>query len=276
MIHKITAIFELKSHAMKVMDHLYFWVAILILLTLVFGISSGNYIESFYFVAMLLPVVVGTAYFFNNYLAPRYLFQKKIFRFIVYAVYMLIVSLYLEMIVITLAFIFLANYQYKNMNPVSANVFVLAITLYCIVFLYGFILLARRWSVSQKVIQALEAEKARQQDNFLLVRVDRQTIKIIRDNIEYLESIGDYVKIITIAAKPLITKEKISKLHERLPASFLRIHRSYIVNSDKIQSYNAEQLRVKDILLPISRTYKKSTMNALQGKTTWHESVDSE
>jgi DNA-binding LytR/AlgR family response regulator len=259
---------------MQAVNHVSFWVAILIILTLVFGSPGGNYIESFYFVSMLLPVVVGTAYFFNYYLAPRFLFQKKIFRFVLYSIYMLVVSLYLEMIVITVAFIFLANYQYKNMNPATTNVFVLAITLYCIVFLYGFILLARRAFNNQQVIQALEAEKAKQQDNCLLVRVDRQTVKIIRDDIEYLESLGDYVKITTTAARPLVTKEKISKLNERLPASFLRIHRSYIVNSHKILSYNAEQLRVKDVCLPISRTYKKSVLQTLEGKTAWQESLE--
>jgi len=158
------------------------------------------------------------------------------------------------------------------MNPVTANVFVLAITLYCIVFLYGFILLVRRSMVSQRVIQAFEAEKVKQQEDFLLVRVDRQTVKLLRDNIEYLESIGDYVKITIDTPKSLITKEKISKLQEKLPASFLRIHRSFIVNSHKVQSYNTEQLRVKDVELPISRTYKKSVLDALQGKTTWQES----
>jgi DNA-binding LytR/AlgR family response regulator len=108
------------------------------------------------------------------------------------------------------------------------------------------------------------------------VRIDRQTVKILRDDIEYLESIGDYVKITTHAARPLVTKEKISKLNEKLLASFLRIHRSYIVNSHKILSYNTEQLRVKDVYLPISRTYKKSVLEALQGKTAWQESIESD
>ena len=259
---------------MKMVHHVFFWVAVLLLLTFVFGSADGDYLMSFYFVAMLAPVAVGTSYFFNDYLAPCFLFQKKIFRFILYSIYMLVVSLYLEMIILTLAFIYLANYQYKNMNPVTSNVFVLALTLYCIVFLYGFILLARRSFINQKIIRAFEADKAKQQENFLMVRVDRKMAKLVQNNIEYLESMGDYVKITTSAPKPLITKEKISKLKERLPASFLRIHRSYIVNSDKIQSCNAEQLQVKDVYLPISRTYKKSVMEALQGKTIWQESVD--
>ena len=261
---------------MKILNHVLFWVAILSVLTVVFGSVNGNYLESFYFVAMLLPVVVGTAYFFNNYLAPHFLFKRKTFRFILYSIYLLIVSLYLEMIVITLAFIFLANYQYKNMNPVASNVFVLATALYCIVFFYGFILLVRRSFANQRVIQGFEADMAKQQTGFLLLRVDRQTVRVMQDEIAYLESMGDYVKITTAATRPLLTKEKISKLNERLPASFLRIHRSYIVNSGKIQSYNSEQLRIKDITLPISRTYKKTVLHALEGKVAWQSAADSD
>ncbi|SDM09196.1 LytTr DNA-binding domain-containing protein [Catalinimonas alkaloidigena] len=260
---------------MKHIHHVVFWVAVLLVLTFIFGVSGGSYLESFYFVAMLLPVVVGTSYFFNEYLAPRFLFQKKLLKFILYSVYMLVVSLYLEMIVVTLTFMYLANYQYKNMNPVTSNVFVLALTLYCIVFLYGFIQLARRAFRSQRLIQTFEEDKVKQEENFLQVRVDRKTVPLVRDEIAYLESMGDYVKIITTEAeKPLITKEKISKLQERLPASFLRIHRSYLVNRTKIQSYNAEQLQVHDVSLPISRTYKKSTLAALEGKILWQTSPD--
>ena len=52
-------------------------------------------------------------------------------------------------------------------------------------------------------------------------------------------------------------QEKISALAERLPSTFIRIHRSFLVNSDKISSYNAEEVRIGDLHLPIGRKYKK-------------------
>lgn len=249
---------------MKLFGQVLFWLLVILLLTLLFGSSDSNYTESFYFVAMLLPVIVGTSYFFNDYLVPRYLFKRRLFKFILYALYMLIISAWLEILVIMLAFVMLANYQYKNMNPVSTNVFVLAVTLYCIVLLYGFILLVLRSFRHQKRMQKLEEEIDKQKNDFLIVRAERKMNKIPRDEIEYLESLGDYVKIITSSGAPLITKEKISKLAEKLPDSFLRIHRSYIVNSNKIQAYNKEGISLKDnTQLPISRTYKKKVMDVL-------------
>ena len=63
--------------------------------------------------------------------------------------------------------------------------------------------------------------------------------------------------------EPIMTKEKISELQERLPDSFLRIHRSIIVNRDKIQSFNRELIVVKEVELPLSRKYKEEVMLTL-------------
>ncbi len=248
---------------MKAFSHALFWVTIVALLTLMFGSSYSNYVEPFLFVSMLLPVIAGTAYFFNYYLVPRYLFEKRTFKFALYSCYLLIVSLYLEMVVVIVAFVGLARYHYNHMVPLAADVPVLAVTLYGTVFLYGFTMLARKSLVSQKKIRELEDEKNKQKDAFLLIRTQRKTSRILLDNIEYLESLGDYVKIHTSSSSPILTKEKISKLETKLPDSFLRIHRSYIINSKKILSYNKDQVQVKEMDLPISRTYKKSVSDAL-------------
>lgn len=248
---------------MKVFRHALFWVTIVALLTLMFGSSYDNYVEPFLFVCMLLPVVISTAYFFNYYLVPRYLFEKRTPKFVLYSCYLLIVSLYLEMVVVMVAFILLARYRYDHMVPLATDIPVLAIILYGIVFLYGFALLAKNSLVSQKMIRNLMKEKAKQEDAFLLVRADRKTNRILRDDIKYLESLGDYIKIYTFSSQPITTKERISKLETILPNSFLRIHRSYIVNTAKVLSHSKEQIRLKDVDLPISRTYKKSVMDVL-------------
>ncbi len=98
---------------MKLWGQVYFWVVVILVLTLLFGGPHNRYTESFYFVAMLLPVVVGTSCFFNEFLVPRFLFQRKLFKFALYTIYMIIISMYLEILVITWAFIFLAN---KKLN----------------------------------------------------------------------------------------------------------------------------------------------------------------
>ncbi len=239
-----------------------------IILTLVFGISYESFLQSFYFVSFLLPVIVGTSFFFNYFLVPQYLLKKKYLKFGLYFIYTLIVSMYLEMVVVFLAFMLLANFQYKEMSPIATNIFVLAITLYCVVFLNAFILLVKTYFINQKKLRALTREKEKSGDLYILVKANRKMYKLMFDDIEYLESLGDYVKIITSSRENIITREKISKLGKRLPKYFLRIHRSYIVNHHKIKSYSREQLTVNRVVLPISRTYKNEVRLALSKKST--------
>jgi len=78
-----------------------------------------------------------------------------------------------------------------------------------------------------------------------------------------MESLGDYVKIHQDSCKSILTREKISKFEAALPANFLRIHRSFIVNTDKIENFNREQIQIIDTCLPISRTYKKAVWKFL-------------
>jgi len=58
-----------------------------------FGRASENYLQSFYFTTFMLPVAMGTSYFFNYFLMPEYLAVKNYWKFGLYFVYTLIFSL---------------------------------------------------------------------------------------------------------------------------------------------------------------------------------------
>jgi DNA-binding LytR/AlgR family response regulator len=64
----------------------------------------------------------------------------------------------------------------------------------------------------------------------------------------------------------IVTKERISKIIDRLPSHFIRIHRSFIVNSHKITSYNKEAITLDSFQIPISRTYKEEVITYLEEK----------
>jgi len=248
---------------MRKFNHLLFWIIVVIVLTAAFGYSSSHYAEAFYFVSMLLPVIVGTSYFFNYYLVPKYLFEKAYFKFVLYVIYTLVISVYLEMLVMVMGLILLANYQYAAMNPVTTNVLLLTIVMYFIVFLNGFISLIKKSFMSQHQIDDLKSNKLKQDTGYLLVRTNRQTSKIRHDDIYYIESLADYVKIVKEDGETIITKEKISAISDKLPDSFIRIHRSFIINTTAITSFTKENIVIKNHVLPISRTYKKSVEERL-------------
>lgn len=248
----------------KTQTHIFFWIAVTALLTAVFSKVFDGFTLSFYFVSMLLPVAVATSYFFNFFLVPRYLLKKRYARFALYFIYLLIISSWLEMWVITGSFILLADLNYDNLNPVVTDVFILGIILYFIVFLKAFVLLTKRSFAIQKRSKHLKAEKNKFEKGFLTVKADRRKAKILFEEIEYIESMGDYVKIITVSGDSVITHERISHIIKKLPGNFIRIHRSFIVNKQKVDFFSKTELQVNEVNLPISRTYKKQVAQSFR------------
>jgi DNA-binding LytR/AlgR family response regulator len=101
-------------------------------------------------------------------------------------------------------------------------------------------------------------------DAFLHLRADRKTIQVALDDILYIESIRDYIKVVT-HNKTIVSKQSISSLEETLPKeAFIRIHRSYIVALSKIESYTSELVEVGRQELPISRMYRLDVEKILQ------------
>lgn len=102
------------------------------------------------------------------------------------------------------------------------------------------------------------------QSAFICFRSDRKMHKIALDDILYVESLKDYIKVAT-ATRTIVTRQSISSLEENLPKSmFLRIHRSYIVAINKIQSYSSELVMIGENELPVSKMYKHEVDNVLK------------
>ena len=101
-------------------------------------------------------------------------------------------------------------------------------------------------------------------NDFIFVRSDRRMLKITFSDILYIESLSDYIKI-HLKDQCIVTRETISAVEAKLPQKdFLRIHRSYIVSLNKIESFTNEEITVNRKAIPISRSYKKDVLNHLE------------
>jgi len=99
---------------------------------------------------------------------------------------------------------------------------------------------------------------------FMYVKVDRKMVKVLLDDVLFIESDKDYVKIYTINST-IITRQTISSVEAMLSESkFLRIHRSFIVSLDKIKSFSNETVEIGNKELPIGKLYRNSFLK-LQG-----------
>lgn len=93
---------------------------------------------------------------------------------------------------------------------------------------------------------------------FIYLKADRKMIKVMLDDILYIESARDYLKVFTHNGS-IITRQTISSIEAMLSESeFIRIHRSYIVSIKKISSFTHETVEIGKIELPIGKFYLNS------------------
>lgn len=248
---------------MRTIRHVLFWGIVAIVLIAGFGSSYNDYGKTFYFISYLLPVAIGTSYFFNYFLVPKYLLTGKNYRFAIYTLYTTIVSLYFMMIIITLSFVILSNYNYQDLDPFMTNIFVLAITIYLIVFAKAFVIIYRRFKEQEGEKKRLVEEKNALKTEFITVRSNRINRQVLLEEVIYLESMSDYVHIHT-GDEVIKTKENISHFESTLPEYFIRIHRSFIVNQNFVTEFKSSELTANGISLPISRSYKIKTLELLE------------
>ncbi|TSE08882.1 LytR/AlgR family response regulator transcription factor [Aquimarina algiphila] len=99
----------------------------------------------------------------------------------------------------------------------------------------------------------------------IFIKADKKMVKVNFSELLYIEGLSNYVKIHTIE-DTLVVYEKMSDLILRLPSqSFMRIHKSYIVNTRKIKTYTKEYVEIKKTHIPISLTYRNTLLSFLSG-----------
>jgi DNA-binding LytR/AlgR family response regulator len=102
---------------------------------------------------------------------------------------------------------------------------------------------------------------------FLYLRADRKMVKVLFNDILYIEGLRDYIRIFT-TSKTIITKHLLASLEEMLPSdSFLRIHRSYIISISKIDSFNSDTIEISKKELPIGRLFKHDVTKLLNASS---------
>ncbi|MBQ4822725.1 LytTR family DNA-binding domain-containing protein [Aquimarina sp. MMG016] len=92
---------------------------------------------------------------------------------------------------------------------------------------------------------------------FIFLKVDKKLVKILLKDILYIESLKDYIKVITVQGKYLVHKS-LTGITEELPSSnFIRVHRSYTIAIDKIKSVEGNLIEIDANRIPIGRNYVK-------------------
>ena len=99
---------------------------------------------------------------------------------------------------------------------------------------------------------------------YLFFYVSKKKVKMFLDEILYIESLKEYIRI-TAKNKAILTKFPLGQIEEILTKNnFMRVHRSFIVAKDKIEAFSATDVEISGKQIPIGRSYKEAVVAALE------------
>ncbi|MDN5289246.1 MAG: response regulator [Mucilaginibacter sp.] len=101
-------------------------------------------------------------------------------------------------------------------------------------------------------------DEQRMEDNYLFLKIEYQLVRVALNDILYIEGLKDYVKVyLQNTEKPLLSLTSLKSLEEKLPSKrFMRVHRSFIVSLDKINSITRNALQIGKVNITIGDQYK--------------------
>ncbi len=96
-------------------------------------------------------------------------------------------------------------------------------------------------------------------DGYLFVQSEYRTVRIAYDQIRYIESMSEYVRIHLLEGKPVMSLMSLRSLEEKLPKNrFMRVHRSYIVNLDAVKVVERGRILFDGAVVPVGEQYKEA------------------
>jgi two-component system LytT family response regulator len=100
---------------------------------------------------------------------------------------------------------------------------------------------------------------------FIFVKTEYRLEKILLSDILYIEGMRDYRRIHT-NNKKIMTLQTFGDLEKEIPRNLIcRVHKSFMVSIDKINSVERDRIKINEMLIPISETYKKDFFNLIEG-----------
>lgn len=122
---------------------------------------------------------------------------------------------------------------------------------------------------ARRLIEEKPVEELRVQDNSIFVKSEYRITRIDLSDIRYVESMGEYLRIfLDNQPKPLMPLMSMKRMEEILPENkFMRVHRSYIVNLDKIQEISRMRIIFDEVYIPIGDNYKQKFMEYINERS---------
>ena len=243
----------------RIATHVGFWLVYYVCFGLIWA-KEGDYWASFFLEFVLLPIRIMAVYISIYFLIPYYLKEKKVWQFSSWYVVLIIVSSILQRL---FSFYFYEGAVSQNLPLFDIFTILRAFVLINSTVLFVSALkIIQLWYVEMEKNQSLQKKLAGERDvlaekNIVEIKSDKRVHRIPADDLLYVEGLGNYVVYHT-RSKKLISYTSLKQALETLPSNFERIHKSYLINKDHVNSYDLENVEIMGDLLPVGRSYKGS------------------
>ncbi|AMC10098.1 hypothetical protein Lupro_02020 [Lutibacter profundi] len=210
-----------------------------------------------------LILVYVTLYF----LFPNFLLQKEYGKFLLFYLFLLIiVTLFIQRVLYFYIIqpTYLQDFKSGNFFAITEVMNTLLDINIAAIIPFGYVFFKNWKKTNQRTIE-LENKQLEylSGDKFIYLKVEKSLQKIFIKDIVFIESLKNYIRVKT-TEREIITHKSITSIQESLPKEkFLRVHRSYIINLDFIDSFSPSKLNLKGITIPIGRKHKDEVKNTL-------------
>ena len=117
-----------------------------------------------------------------------------------------------------------------------------------------------------KAQENLNQRITEKQLDFIFVKTENRLEKIMINDILYIEGMRDYLRIHT-STKKIMTLQSFNELEQLIPAQVVcRVHKSYMVAVNKIESIERSRIKIADQMIPVSETYKEAFLQLINSK----------
>jgi DNA-binding LytR/AlgR family response regulator len=112
-------------------------------------------------------------------------------------------------------------------------------------------------------LHSLEHETKEEDGEHIFIKSNLKKLKIFTSKIKWIEAFGDYVKVVTEEGNNLVLSTMKSFEGNLSKEKFVRVHKSYIINIDKVERYNSKFAEIGSSKIPLSRHKKEDLIKAL-------------
>lgn len=220
---------------MRLFKIVFYWIGVILIMTLLYRSLLGSTFNALFLSVLLMPGALFMTWGIGHCR------RQNGWKRWLHAFYVLVVALYLEWMALVLAYWLLFEYQISSIPKVMVNPIFLMLYMIC------FALLQERLFPAKT--------RAKPAVNLFTITSERRKIQINLEELRYIESKNEQIYF-HLQDQTLPSRERISQVQGRLPDNFLRVHRSFIVNTRKVTQSTSQALWIGEQEIPVSRKYR--------------------